>query len=560
MPVAYFLSNSNVKAVTLQLLIKAVINKLFDCGLLPKVIVCDQAPANQTVFKTLGVTKESPFFCNERKLFALFDVPHLVKSIRNNFLCHDYIWGNEQVSFSDVKNTYMIDKASKKSRSMLKITDIHIAPNSFQKMKVSLATQIFSNSVAATIKTVNSTGQLKSETAVATANFLTIVNNMFDSLNSKRKFDANPFKHALSKNSDLAIRAISDAKTLFLELKKITFKEKNGQSIQTLTRPPCFDGVVQTCEGVLQLLKEEVTEPNIKYLITGKLNQDVLENFFSLLRQKGGCNRNPSAKSLRSIFMSNLINSLLKLPESKNCEDEEVKYLRLEASDPKPQAGDVKDSYSSSSQSYLPEAMSSGKGLQASTDKILAIAGPSGYKPGGVVAMSSTENRSQSHDISGTNVTLEECSLTYFAGYLAKTCVEKFNCQTCAANLLQQIELNDPVQLLIIHKAYMSSKGIQLKMPSEDLLKLVHMALDHYNSIFMNIVHVPAITEKLLNGILDYLRCEAPKLLLLSCETHLYFIIKHLIFVKINFYCKTKNRNYSESTKAQAKLKILDNK
>lgn len=62
MPVAYFLSHNNVKAENVILLVKAIINKLFDNGLLPKAIVCDQATTNQKVFKNLGVSNNSPFF------------------------------------------------------------------------------------------------------------------------------------------------------------------------------------------------------------------------------------------------------------------------------------------------------------------------------------------------------------------------------------------------------------------------------------------------------------------------------------------------------------------
>ena len=38
--------------------------------------------------------------------------------------------------------------------------------------------------------------------------------------------------------------------------------------------------------------EEEVT--------TAKLNQDALENFFSVMRQKGGFNRNPTVKGFRT--------------------------------------------------------------------------------------------------------------------------------------------------------------------------------------------------------------------------------------------------------------------
>lgn len=52
-----------------------------------------------------------------------------------------------------------------------KITKIHINPNSFQKMKVKLATQVFSNSVAGAIRTGINSREIKSATAKHTADF-----------------------------------------------------------------------------------------------------------------------------------------------------------------------------------------------------------------------------------------------------------------------------------------------------------------------------------------------------------------------------------------------------
>lgn len=237
LPVAYFLSNTNVKAENLELLLKALINKLFDSGVLPKAVVCDQASTNQKVYKRLGVTSDSPFFyTNDRKIFALYDVSHLIKNIRNNFLSNDYVNGDDKMSFQDIKKTYAIDKASNVSRALTKLTERHINPNSFQKMSVSLATQIFSNSVAAAIRTVKTTNQLNSDTAIATAKFVQVVNHMFDALNSKTRYSKNPYKHALSKNSTFATGAIIDAKNIFKKLQKISYKNnKDGQKKEILT-------------------------------------------------------------------------------------------------------------------------------------------------------------------------------------------------------------------------------------------------------------------------------------------------------------------------------------
>lgn len=46
-------------------------------------------------------------------------------------------------------------------------------------------------------------------------------------------------------------------------------------------------------------------------------------------------------------------------------------------------------------------------------------------------------------------ITLEECSLAYFPGYLAKTSTEKSSCHLCKTNLIKEIDLEDKKQKLI---------------------------------------------------------------------------------------------------------------
>lgn len=535
LPVAYFLSHTNVKAENLELLLKAIINKLFDVGVLPKAVVCDQASTNQNVFKRLGVTSKYPFFfCNNRKLFALYDVPHLIKNIRNNFLTNDYVNGEEKMSFQDIRSTYDIDKSSNVSRSLTKLTERHMNPNAFQKMTVSLATQVFSHSVAAAIKTAKETKQLTSDTADATAKFVQVVNHMFDALNSRNRYDKNPYKMALSKKSYLVNRALIDAKNIFENLQKISFKNKDGQRKKILTRPPCFDGVVQTIEAVLQFYKEECSDKD-SYILTRKLNQDIIENLFARFRQKGGYNRNPTAKVLRTIFRSNLVNSFIKLSKSKNCEDEGGKYLQLPVGIP------VADCTNTDSFDDETSEQSVFEGTAISSDV--------------------AEEMTRASTSTGTpTVTLEECSVAYFAGYLAKSSTKKYNCQRCTEKLFQEISLEDPKQILILNKAYDCSKSIKLKMPSDNLLKLVQLAIDCFNVHFKSNMHCKKIKQRLFNSILNFLRCEAPELLNISCENHLVYLIDHLILVKIHFYCKISKNTYLKSSKGDPKLRILRNK
>lgn len=227
----------------------------------------------------------------------------MIKNIRNNLLENNYDLNGNEISFDDIIKVYNIDK-NNKSRSLGKLTPVHLKPNSFQKMKVKLATQVLSQSVAAAMETAIASGELKSDTAKNTVDFVRNVNDLFDSLNSKCKFNKNPFKCAITKNKDsLVHKTLNKGNEIFKQLKKVTISKKN---VKKLTIPPCFEGMQQSINAVLQLAAEEFSQgTEVKFLMTNRLNQDVIENLFGIYRMRGGCNRNPTSKNLRSMFRSN---------------------------------------------------------------------------------------------------------------------------------------------------------------------------------------------------------------------------------------------------------------
>lgn len=131
------------------------------------------------------MTSEKPYlYVRYKQMFSVYDVPHIFNNFWNNWLTNDILFKNHKVSFSDVRAVYNIDKQNT-SRCLLKFTDAHLNPKAFQKIKCNLALQMFSHSVSPTIETCVQTGQLKSESATYTFEFVETLKNVFDYLNSK---------------------------------------------------------------------------------------------------------------------------------------------------------------------------------------------------------------------------------------------------------------------------------------------------------------------------------------------------------------------------------------
>jgi len=263
----------------LNKLIISTVEQLLEVGLYIKAVVCDQGTNNQAAYKDLGMSKENPFFYinNKIKIYGIYDAPHLIKNYRNNFLTGNFLFKDKLFSFKDIVKTYKIDKNSYTSKALTKLTDSHINPGPFQKMNCKLAFQIFSNSVAATIHTCIATGELKSNTAKDTAIFVKHMNDLLDTLNSNFLFDKNPLKSALLENK--VLQFLNLAKEWNLNLQKIIDKG--------ITRPPCFNGMVWALTAIIHLYEDQ-KEFGFEYLMTARLNQDFLENSFSVYRQEEG--------------------------------------------------------------------------------------------------------------------------------------------------------------------------------------------------------------------------------------------------------------------------------
>ncbi|VEN51244.1 unnamed protein product [Callosobruchus maculatus] len=386
LPVSYYYSENGVRAEVLGKIIKNNLNLLRQCGLKLLGVICDQSTTNQKLFKTLKVTAEAPyFFHDDNKYYALFDTPHLLKSIRNNLLAGDFILHGHVISWNFVKRLFYLDKESHTARALPKITDRQINPNNFQKMSVKLATQIFSHSVAAAMKTTVQTKQLPDE-ALATANFIEDMDTLFDAMNSKFPHSKNAANRPLSDNNIEVIESLNKGINIMSNLQKIAVKHAQVD----LLSPPCFSGIIQTINGIKVLHNDNKAEAQ-PYILTGRLNQDLFENLFSKYRQRGGYNKNPTVRTFDALFKSNCVNNLLKAPDESNCEpDEDIPLFEQDV-----QTVDANDS------------------------DIMSISS----------SASETSNPTES---------LEECSVTYFSGYLANKLLEKFRCEHCKKKLLER--------------------------------------------------------------------------------------------------------------------------
>jgi len=165
--VAYYLSRGSTKPEMLVQFLKEVLGSCQNVGLHVVTTVCDMGTNNVKAMKLFGSTGEEPFFQFQNQATAtIYDPPHLLKCTRNLFLKYDVQFKSEHMGshlpviakWEQIKELYEEDKLFAICR-LVKLTDNHLAPVTWCAMKVSLAAQVMSHTVAAALYAEVSSGK-----------------------------------------------------------------------------------------------------------------------------------------------------------------------------------------------------------------------------------------------------------------------------------------------------------------------------------------------------------------------------------------------------------------
>lgn len=155
-PVAYYFTNS-MKKFELKTILKEVIKNVQQTGLIVLATVCDQSMVNVGAIEELlketkadylreGKDRAHNFIeVNNQKIIPLYDVPHLLKGLRNNLLTKnmtyvDYEDGNKTkiVKWEYLQQLYAADKSFGELRCLQKLTEEHINPEKIKKLGLRL--------------------------------------------------------------------------------------------------------------------------------------------------------------------------------------------------------------------------------------------------------------------------------------------------------------------------------------------------------------------------------------------------------------------------------------
>jgi hypothetical protein len=499
-PIGYFLAHNTTAADKLKPLVISAIEKLANIGLIVRVVICDQGATNQQMYRLFGVSVDKPFadVCGTKVVF-MFDSPHLLKNVRNNLLKHDFIIGDNRVSWKYIAGFYESD--SKRSIRMApRLTKKHLELPPFAAMRVCLAAQVMSHTVAAGICTCVDMGKMPDE-AMHTANFIKLVDGLFDSFNSRLCFDKKVLRRAICSKSD---------SSHWPHLHECEQKLKSLKVAESKAAIPCLSGWLMNIAALKMLWEILQAEYSFSFLLTSRLNQDSLENLFSVIRGKGGHRDNPDPVHFRSAFKQVVVQNMFVPAPGSNCEDDSGEYLL-----------NIEDfSVNTDTPLQLTDSVSS---------HVITVTMP---------LLSASESLLKLDNAELMEDGIYDNTLTYIAGYVCRKVLDKHDCDICKSTMLRaDTSVIGSGDLFCAHKAYNTSRSCfgGLKAPSDFMFKLMNECEHVFNTAFESMKYSPGIRSKLVEAVSDHLSSADDKPCLISQRNAVLVYMTTRLHYKLKF-------------------------
>lgn len=434
-------------------------------------MICDLGPTNRKcLYKNLSISEDKLFIeCNGNPVYVIFYIPHLLKCLRNTLKNYNVEVLGNVASWSHIAKMYDINREKITGLHLApKLTEAHVKLPAFSRLKVKLASQIFSHSVYAALMVYTSMGKLPPE-AIHTAVFIENINNLFDVLNSA-SLKHKKFRRAITERNK-HIDVLQNAIQLFESIKVV---KARGETV------PNIKGWLISLNSIICLWNHLKEEYGLRFLLTSCLNQDCLENAFSTVRQKGGFNDNPDPLQFRHSLKKIITASLLTPSDIANCKDDTDNFLL-----------NISDLSRKSSFNHT-----------AGTEDILSKSSTSEV----------TDEPSETDDeLSELNLP-EQNAVVYVAGYIVKKVLRNHSsCVPCSREFISHSkQFCSDDQTFLLWKDYKGQNGTMdcLVVPAKKWVEAISgcekLTLKH----LPRLIHLPNVRARLIDYFMSYGYCK----------------------------------------------------
>lgn len=201
------------------------------------------------------------------------DAPHLLKLLRNWLLDTGFELKDGSVLKKDIL-TELIESGSTEISSLYKLTSRHLEVKKAQRQNVLLAVQLLSHTTATALKHYfhNATEE-KKIAAIKLGEFIDLFNSWFDLMNTFAPAAStikSPYGMYLKGQNKLLSDVLDTVSTM--------------RCLSKNTMQVFQKGFIISIKSIQSLFTDLQEKYKILYLLTHRLNQDCLENFFSQVR------------------------------------------------------------------------------------------------------------------------------------------------------------------------------------------------------------------------------------------------------------------------------------
>jgi len=375
-PIGYVFTNKVSGEVQHNLISKSI-HLMSEKHFVIHAVVGDGNNPNVSMFKKFGVNESLdmlnskfdsiPDLTRPQDIYAIYDIVHMMKLWRN--LLHNYkiiFWNGNPIKwmyfeFLEQLQDFELIRAANK----LSPQHIHFENN---KMRVKLAVQIFSSSVADAIDFCREDLNLHQfKGSEHTTKFIRLLNSAFDIFNSRHPKQP-------GYKSPLNISNFLDRKNFLLhvchEIRQLTTGNRRSFKRGKPDLPPiplwqsprkrAVLGFTVTAQSIIAISEKVLLrqEHPVKFVLTYRFCQDLIELLFNKIRGRLGGNNNPNVIEFENIMKRIWHQNLLKSTSTGNCiiqmEETEIPGGLLPLARPKKTSEDLID-YEMDSQNYLDE-------------------------------------------------------------------------------------------------------------------------------------------------------------------------------------------------------------
>ncbi|CAI6368536.1 unnamed protein product [Macrosiphum euphorbiae] len=526
-PIGYFFVATTCTGYDLQNIIFQTVQKLSNISFNVVVMISDLGSNFKHFADQQGITPQTPYFnVGDKEIVYMFDPPHLLKATRNNFFNYRFNSQNKIAEKIHLTNFYDLDK-SNQHRLAPKLTDVHLNPNSFQKMRVKFAAQVFSHTVVTGMTTLVSCNELP-HSAFDTIDFIDSMDKLFDIFNS-RPISTEVSNHEGSKRYSLPF-SNSSYQTDFLnlmfnyfenlEIQKFDAEKNEWVNIARQYNIKFINGWLISIAGLNRLYQNLTnnSDSEIDPICTYRTNQDKLENFFGTARIQNGNCINPTCIQFKRTFKKLFCLDYFEHSEGANCiQDLDDVLLSLE----KTPISEFKILFPEKNPIQIP----------------LPITNITNYK----------------------QINLpEQNALTYICGYLIGQCLKVHQCTTCL-NFAQATTSLSSETFYCHFKSYEENPSLlfgNLIMPNSTFYQYIFQINQVFDRHFISLAPQPNVGKTLkdliLNTIFFYHPCDNfPK----------DFLINLFLRFQIHNSLNRTNKEYQalRTGKKNRKVQILSN-